>query len=105
MQNLVQYSDRANQSMSGLMTNMTYLKNSFAAAFAPILSYVAPVLNTLINLLATAVDISTSFFLRWEAGAHTSGQKRPMKIMRPVLKNRRSCKQGRQGCKKGTRSI
>ena len=52
MQNLVQYSDRANQSMSGLMTNMTYLKNSFAAAFAPILSYVAPVLNTLINLLA-----------------------------------------------------
>ncbi|MDB2140688.1 phage tail protein [Enterocloster clostridioformis] len=62
MQNLVQYSDRANQSMSGLMTNMTYLKNSFAAAFAPILSYVAPVLNTLINLLATAVGYINQFF-------------------------------------------
>ena len=62
MQNLVQYSDSANQSMSGLMTNMTYLKNSFAAAFAPILSYVAPVLNTLINLLATAVSYINQFF-------------------------------------------
>ena len=62
MQDLVQYSDRANQSMSGLMTNMTYLKNSFAAAFAPILSYVAPVLNTLINLLATAVGYINQFF-------------------------------------------
>ena len=62
MQNLVQYSDRANQSMSGLMNNMTYLKNSIAAAFAPILSYVAPVLNTLINLLATAVGYINQFF-------------------------------------------
>lgn len=62
MQNLVQYSDSANQSMSGLMTNMTYLKNSFAAAFAPILSYVAPALNTLINLLATAVSYINQFF-------------------------------------------
>ena len=62
MQNLVQYSDSANQSMSGLMTNMTYLKNSFAAAFAPILSVVAPVLNTLINLLATAVGYINQFF-------------------------------------------
>lgn len=62
MQNLVQYSDSANQAMSGLMTNMTYLKNSFAAAFAPILSIVAPVLNTLINLLATAVGYINQFF-------------------------------------------
>lgn len=69
MQNLVQYSDRANQSMSGLMTNMTYLKNSFAAAFAPILSYVAPVLNTLINLLATAVGYINQFFFALGGGS------------------------------------
>ncbi|ENZ24734.1 hypothetical protein [Enterocloster clostridioformis] len=62
MQNLVQYSDSANQSMSNLMSGMTYLKNSFAAAFAPILSIVAPVLNTLINLLATAVGYINQFF-------------------------------------------
>lgn len=62
MQNLVQYSDSANRSMSNLVSGMTYLKNSFAAAFAPILSYVAPVLNTLINLLATAIGYINQFF-------------------------------------------
>ena len=62
MQNLVQYSDAANQSVSGLMSGMTYLENSFAAAFAPILSFVAPALNTLINLLATAVGYINQFF-------------------------------------------
>lgn len=62
MQNLVQYSDSANQSMSNLVSEMTYLKNSFAAAFAPVLSIVAPILNTLINLLATAIGYINQFF-------------------------------------------
>lgn len=62
MQNLVQYSDNANRSISSLMSGMTYLKNSFAAAFAPILTYVAPVLNTLINLLGTATNYVAQFF-------------------------------------------
>lgn len=62
MQNLVKYSDSANQSISNLMSGMTYLKNSFAAAFAPILSIVAPILNTLINLLATAISYVNQFF-------------------------------------------
>lgn len=62
MQNLVQYSSQANQSISGLMSSMTFLKNSFAAAFAPILSFVAPALNFLINLLATAIGYINQFF-------------------------------------------
>lgn len=62
MQNLVQYSDSANRSVSDLMSGMTYLKNSFAAAFAPILSYVAPALNTLISLLGTAIGYVNQFF-------------------------------------------
>lgn len=62
MQNLVQYSDDANRSVSSLMNGMTYLKNSFAAAFSPILSFVAPVLNTLIDLLATALGYINQFF-------------------------------------------
>lgn len=62
MQNIVQYSAAANQSVSSLMSGMTYLKNSFAAAFSPILSYVAPALNTLINLLATAIGYINQFF-------------------------------------------
>lgn len=62
MQNLVQYSDSANKSMSNLMTGMTYLKNSFAAAFAPILTTIAPALNTLINLLVAAANAVNQFF-------------------------------------------
>lgn len=62
MKNLVQYSSETNQSISSLMSSMTYLKNSFAAAFAPILSFVAPALNFLINLLATAVGYINQFF-------------------------------------------
>ena len=61
-QNLVQYSDSANQAISGLSSSSTYLKNSFAAAFAPILSIVAPTLNTLISLLATAINYINQFF-------------------------------------------
>ena len=61
-QNLAQYSSEVNATLSGLMSSMTYLKNSFAAAFAPILTAVAPVLNTLINLLATALGYINQFF-------------------------------------------
>ena len=61
-QNLVQYSSEANATLSGLMSSMGYLKNSFAAAFAPILTAVAPALNTLISLLATALNYINQFF-------------------------------------------
>ena len=61
MQNLVQYSDETNRSVSSLMTGMTYLKNSFAAAFAPVSTYVVPVLNVLIDALATALGYLNQF--------------------------------------------
>ena len=61
-QNLVQYSSEANATLSGLMSSMGYLKNSFAAAFAPILTAVAPALNALIILLATALSYLNQFF-------------------------------------------
>lgn len=54
-QNLAQYSDRTNQSISSLISAMTQLKNSFATAFAPILSVVTPYLTTFINLISKAV--------------------------------------------------
>lgn len=62
MENLVQYSAGANKSMSELSSGSMYLKNSFAAAFAPILSIVVPPLTTIINLLATAVGWINQFF-------------------------------------------
>ena len=41
--------------MSSLMSSMTRLKNSFATAFAPILTTVAPILVKFINLMSDAV--------------------------------------------------
>ena len=62
MQNLAQYSDRTNRSISSLMSAMTQLKNSFATAFAPILDVVAPHLVTFINLISRAVTYVGMFF-------------------------------------------
>ena len=62
MENLVQYSAGANKSMSELSSGAMYMKNSLAAAFEPILSFVVPPLMTIINLLATAVGWVNQFF-------------------------------------------
>lgn len=45
-----------NQSLSMLMSSLTQLKNSLGAAFAPIVSAVAPALNTLIQLAIQAAN-------------------------------------------------
>lgn len=42
-QNLAQYSDTVNKSLSKVMSSLTRLKNSFATAFAPLVNVVAPV--------------------------------------------------------------
>lgn len=55
IQNLAKYSNTANTVMSSLMSSMTRLKNSFATAFAPILTTVAPILVKFINLMSDAV--------------------------------------------------
>ena len=55
IQNLAKYSNTANAAMSSLMSSMTRLKNSFATAFAPILTTVAPILVKFINLMSDAV--------------------------------------------------
>lgn len=54
IKNLVQVSPEVNKSMSSIVTAFAKLKNSFATAFAPILTVVAPVLTTFINLLSEA---------------------------------------------------
>nr|DAE51041.1 MAG TPA: minor tail protein [Caudoviricetes sp.] len=59
--NLAQYSGNTNKDISSLMSSLTQLKNSFATAFAPILSAVAPALNYLIGLLNTAVTAIAQF--------------------------------------------
>lgn len=59
--NLAQYSGSTNKDISSLMSSMTQLKNSFATAFAPILSAVAPALNYLIGLLNAAITAIAQF--------------------------------------------
>lgn len=61
-QNLAQYSGEVNSSMSSLMNSLTKLKNSFAAAFAPILNVVAPILTKFIDLLIKGINYIGMFF-------------------------------------------
>lgn len=56
MQNLAMYSDETNASLSLLMNSLNQLKNSFAAAVAPILNAFAPALNKIIQLCIKAVN-------------------------------------------------
>lgn len=61
-QNLAQYSDSTNQSLSLLMSSLTQLKNAFAVAVAPMLNAFAPALNTIIQLAVTAANAIGQLF-------------------------------------------
>ena len=60
--NLVQYSNTYNQSISSITSALTYLKNAWAAAFAPIVNVVAPYLQSFINMIASALNAIGRFF-------------------------------------------
>ena len=47
--NLAKYSSSTNAELSSLMNSLNLLKNSLASAFSPVLSAIAPALDTLIN--------------------------------------------------------
>lgn len=55
-QNLIQYSDSTKASMQQLVSSLDYLKNSFAAAFAPAINVAAPILSKFIDYLVSAVN-------------------------------------------------
>jgi hypothetical protein len=56
MQNLVQYSDEANASMSLLVNSLNQLKNSFAAAVSPVLNVFTPAINAIIQACISATN-------------------------------------------------
>lgn len=62
MQNLAKYDSTTNGSLSTLTSSLTQLKNSLATAFAPILNYIAPALNTLIQMAVTAANAVGQLF-------------------------------------------
>lgn len=55
LQNLAQYSDETNASLSALKSSATQLKNSLATAFAPLITVAAPALTQFIKLVSQAV--------------------------------------------------
>ena len=58
---LAQVHEPFNRAMSSMMTALNQLKNSFAAAFAPIIETVAPILTTFINKMSQAVTMVGQF--------------------------------------------
>lgn len=60
--NLALYSTEANANISTLKNSLTQLKNSFSAAFAPILTVVTPILDTLIGYIVSAINAVGQFF-------------------------------------------
>lgn len=59
--NLVQYSDTYNKSISGMVSSLLYLKNAWAAAFAPIINVVAPYVSAFIDMMARALNTVGQF--------------------------------------------
>ena len=62
LNNLAQYSQEANSSMSALKTATSQLKNSLATAFMPLITLVTPALVSFINVLNKAFTSIGAFF-------------------------------------------
>lgn len=61
VKNLAQYSGEYNAVVSDMVSALATLKNSFATAFAPIMTVALPYLTQLINVLTTAVNKVAQF--------------------------------------------
>lgn len=59
--NLVMFSDRANKSLSLLTSDMSYVGNSVAAAFEPILNIVAPIIDQIIDYAVAGINAVGAF--------------------------------------------
>lgn len=62
--NLVQYSSKVNQSISGLKSSFTQLNNALATAFMPILQQIAPIIQNIINKIIEAINVVAQFTSR-----------------------------------------
>lgn len=59
--NLVIYSDKANQSLSLLQADLSYVGNSAAAAFEPILNVVAPIIDQIVDYMVAGINSVGAF--------------------------------------------
>ncbi len=58
---LVMFSDKANKSLSLLTSDMSYVGNSVAAAFEPILNIVAPVIDQIVDYAVAGINAVGAF--------------------------------------------
>lgn len=59
--NLAQYSGEYNNSISSMVSSLLYLKNAWAAAFAPIINVVAPYVSKLVDIISIALNKVAQF--------------------------------------------
>ena len=59
--NLVMFSDRANKSLSLLTSDMSYVGNSVAAAFEPILNIVGPIIDQIVDYAVAGINAVGAF--------------------------------------------
>lgn len=62
MDSLVMYSDNANNSISLLKSDLSYVGNSLAAAFEPILNTIAPIIDQVVDYLVMGINAINAFF-------------------------------------------
>lgn len=55
------FSDRANKSLSLLTSDMSYVGNSVAAAFEPILNIVAPIIDQIVDYAVAGINAVGAF--------------------------------------------
>ena len=60
--NLVQYSNAYNNSISSVVSSLLYLKNAWAVAFSPIVNLVAPYISKFIDMMAGVLNKVGQFF-------------------------------------------
>lgn len=80
LQRFAGISSTANADASMLMSSILQLKNAFATAFAPILTFVAPALQTLINYVIAAINAIGQFLAVILGGATTFTQAKKVQV-------------------------
>lgn len=111
--NLVQYSNTYNKSISSIVSSLLYLKNAWAAAFAPIVNVVAPYISAFIDMLASAMNALGKFFAALTGKSYTVQATKAMvnyaktldKTTKSTNKSTKSKNKNNKATKKLTRSL
>lgn len=102
--NLAQVHEPFNKALSELMTSLNLLKNTFAAAFAPIIETVAPILSYFINLMAKAVSVVGQFLAALTGKEYVQAAATQVDYAKSVNKSTSSSKKNTKATKDQTKA-